>query len=104
MSLIEQILKIKKEKNVLILAHYYQIPEIQEVADFVGDSLALAQVGKNADRGTRTGSQNIIRLAVRTKTGQLSGGTTTHPAKAGCPMAGIASGTNSHAGAGSKTR
>lgn len=38
---------MKREKNVVFLAHYYQTPEIQELADFVGDSLALAQA---ADR------------------------------------------------------
>lgn len=46
--LIEEIQRIKKEKSITILAHYYQRPEIQELADYVGDSLALAYYAQNS--------------------------------------------------------
>lgn len=46
---IKEIQRLKVEKNAIILAHYYQIEEIQEIADFVGDSLALAQEAAKTD-------------------------------------------------------
>jgi len=45
----KEINRLKKEKNALILAHYYQIDEIQDIADYVGDSLGLAQKAAEAN-------------------------------------------------------
>lgn len=48
-NLVEEIKRLKKEKNAIIMAHYYQEKEIQEIADVVGDSLALAQHAAKTD-------------------------------------------------------
>ena len=46
----DAILELKRERNAVILAHYYQESEVQDLADFVGDSLALAQAAERLER------------------------------------------------------
>lgn len=53
------ILNLKKEKDVTILAHYYQTLEIQEIADYVGDSLGLSKIARD-----HTNTKNIIYAGV----------------------------------------
>ncbi len=49
MSIIEEINQLKKERNALVLAHYYQEGDIQDIADFCGDSYFLAKKGQESD-------------------------------------------------------
>lgn len=83
------ILKLKKEKNALILAHLYQNPEIQEIADFTGDSYYLSKVARDSD------SNLIIFCGVRFMADSAKilspEKTVILPAQdAGCPMADMA--------------
>lgn len=48
----EQIIRLKQEQNAIILAHNYQLPEIQDIADYVGDSLELARISQRITQDT----------------------------------------------------
>ena len=52
MDLKSEILRLKKEKDVLILAHNYQVPEVQDLADYVGDSLGLSRQAAKTNQKT----------------------------------------------------
>ena len=82
----EKIIKMKKEKDICILAHAYQTQDIIEVADFVGDSIGLSKLAMNAPQ------KNILMCGVRfmAETAKILSPDKrvilSHP-DAGCPMA-----------------
>jgi quinolinate synthase len=52
MNLTEKILELKRQKNAIILAHYYQCAEVQDIADYVGDSYYLSKIAKDCKEDT----------------------------------------------------
>lgn len=52
MSIKEEILKLKEDRNAIILAHYYVQDEVQEIADYIGDSYYLSKIAKDSDADT----------------------------------------------------
>lgn len=85
-NIVDEIMELKKERDAIILAHNYQIPEIQDIADVVGDSLKLSQVGKASEQ--RTIVLSGVRFMAESAKILSPEKTVLLPASdAGCPMA-----------------
>src|SRR5207302_11381552 len=48
-DLVAEVMRLKRERNAVILSHNYQVPEVQDIADYVGDSLGLSQVAARTE-------------------------------------------------------
>jgi hypothetical protein len=65
LELEDEIVRLKEERNAILLAHYYQESEIQDLADVVGDSLALARAAQNVETSSRSAASTSWRRRPR---------------------------------------
>ena len=90
-TLQEKIIEIKKQKNALLLVHNYQVPEIQEIADFLGDSLELCRMAEKAEDVDMIVFCGVDFMAETAKVLNPDKKVIIPHAKAICPMAGMLS-------------
>lgn len=90
-NLQQRILELKREKNALLLVHNYQVPEIQEIADFLGDSLELCRKAQSATDVDMIVFCGVDFMAETAKVLNPSKKVVIPSGKAVCPMAGMLS-------------